>query len=396
MMQTASSSRPIPGPSRPRQDFYPISPSPRYAVGSPYKYGSVNGGSYRNQFYPGCSPGMMGPLDIPDFKRSIATSIESEHGSLIRALSGEMPSMEGEMSRDYTCCGITLTDLHALVEHYPIDDMDLDPGHSSSGASSPSPPDTPVLPFDTTSIRRSTLYPNNPNVVGTANAFNRYAGYTEFSTHMPGTMETPMMMMPGMGMMMNKSLPPALLTASQTASPMSTPPQSPAPSTTLSRPASSLLLSKPFRCPKEGCNKSYKQANGLKYHIQHGSCNFTPQDPSLDGMSDKEAERKLRPYQCQVPPCTRRYKNMNGLRYHYQHSGAHGAIGLALIQSGLHEDSKKTQGGRTSGMHSASHSAPNTQPPSPVTSTPTSPLHTPMAMHHHQPFFGSSQDVNMG
>lgn len=84
------------------------------------------------------------------------------------------------------------------------------------------------------------------------------------------------------------------------------------------------------------------------------------------------------------------------LGYHYQHSGAHGAIGLALIQSGLHEDSKKTQGGRTSGMHSASHSAPNTQPPSPVTSTPTSPLHTPMAMHHHQPFFGSSQDVNMG
>lgn len=36
---------------------------------------------------------------IPDFKRSIATSIESEHGSLIRALSGEMPSMEGEMVR---------------------------------------------------------------------------------------------------------------------------------------------------------------------------------------------------------------------------------------------------------------------------------------------------------
>ncbi|EEB96032.1 hypothetical protein MPER_04902, partial [Moniliophthora perniciosa FA553] len=30
---------------------------------------------------------------------------------------------------------------------------------------------------------------------------------------------------------------------------------------------SSLLMSKPFKCPKPNCNKSYKQANGLKYHI---------------------------------------------------------------------------------------------------------------------------------
>ncbi|KAF9523340.1 hypothetical protein CPB83DRAFT_839820 [Crepidotus variabilis] len=37
-----------------------------------------------------------------------------------------------------------------------------------------------------------------------------------------------------------------------------------------------LLLSKPFRCPKPNCNKSYKQANGLKYHLTHGSCNFAP------------------------------------------------------------------------------------------------------------------------
>ncbi|KAF9269353.1 hypothetical protein L218DRAFT_993415 [Marasmius fiardii PR-910] len=39
---------------------------------------------------------------------------------------------------------------------------------------------------------------------------------------------------------------------------------------------SSLLMSKPFKCPKPNCNKSYKQANGLKYHITHGSCNFAP------------------------------------------------------------------------------------------------------------------------
>jgi transcription factor SFP1 len=109
-------------------------------------------------------------------------------------------------------------------------------------------------------------------------------------------------------------------------------------STTLSRPASSLLLSKPFKCPKPNCNKSYKQANGLKYHMTHGSCNFAPpkdlehlqallasrqSQKSDDGEPlseselrevEKEAERRLRPYACGVGDCQRRYKNMNGLR----------------------------------------------------------------------------------
>lgn len=79
-----------------------------------------------------------------------------------------------------------------------------------------------------------------------------------------------------------------------------------------------LLLQKPFKCPKPGCMKSYKQANGLKYHLTHGQCLFTPSAELLalseEGLSEREAERKLRPFCCQVAPCQRRYKNMNGLR----------------------------------------------------------------------------------
>ncbi|KAG6902389.1 hypothetical protein C0995_000594 [Termitomyces sp. Mi166 len=165
--------------------------------------------------------------------------------------------------------------------------------------------------------------------------------------------------------------------------------------------APSLLLSKPFRCPKPNCNKSYKQANGLKYHMTHGSCNFAPpkdlehvkdllerkrrereanglarsaslgarpsssptssaaQPPpsgeflQLQGLYsdlglgqitetelrdiEREAERRLKPFACGVGDCQRRYKNMNGLRYHYQHSGDHGAVGLALLAGGLHD-----------------------------------------------------------
>lgn len=35
-------------------------------------------------------------------------------------------------------------------------------------------------------------------------------------------------------------------------------------------------LAKPFKCPTPHCNKAYKQANGLKYHMTHGQCCFLP------------------------------------------------------------------------------------------------------------------------
>ena len=110
--------------------------------------------------------------------------------------------------------------------------------------------------------------------------------------------------------------------------------------TTNSRPVSSLHLSKPFRCPKPNCNKSYRYANGLKYHMTHGSCNSAPPKDSealqallyekgvvINGDDrsgrqitegellelEREAERRRRPFACGVGDCQRRYMNMNGL-----------------------------------------------------------------------------------
>src|SRR6266404_873670 len=122
----------------------------------------------------------------------------------------------------------------------------------------------------------------------------------------------------------------ASTSASASSSPTPSPTSTPRASTTLSRPASSLLLSKPFRCPKPNCNKSYKQANGLKYHMTHGSCNFAPPKDlealqallaekgvvvngnDRSGMQisegelrevEREAERRLRPFACGVGDC---------------------------------------------------------------------------------------------
>lgn len=86
---------------------------------------------------------------------------------------------------------------------------------------------------------------------------------------------------------------------------------------------------KPFRCPVIGCEKAYKNQNGLKYHKQHGHQNqqlkenpdgsFSIVDPTTSipypGTLGMEKEK---PYRCEV--CGKRYKNLNGLKYHRQHS----------------------------------------------------------------------------
>ncbi|KAM9889580.1 hypothetical protein OXX79_012056 [Metschnikowia pulcherrima] len=86
---------------------------------------------------------------------------------------------------------------------------------------------------------------------------------------------------------------------------------------------------KPFKCPVIGCEKTYKNQNGLKYHRLHGHQNQTLKEnedgtisiidpesntPFLDGAGME----KDKPYRCEV--CGKRYKNLNGLKYHRGHT----------------------------------------------------------------------------
>ena len=359
--------------------------------------------------------------------------------------------------RDYTCCGLQLNDLHALVEHFeechvvvwdprtgtyntPIipyttaqpgpayypqgpfdpDDMEMEMDHSSGPSSSgSSPPDTPVhtplMPYPTVSaFETTTVLPSrsglsvnvfssasrrNKRGIEQAEVFSGYARAKEYALALASADDQEGILIHGR----SGTVTPALLLSTGT-TPANSPDSSRVSSPTLSsptyrtgnitatmtsqstsrtnpitttgsRPASSLLVNKPFKCPKPNCNKSYKQANGLKYHMTHGSCNFTPckeGEMLKEGMSDsevREIERRLRPYACGVGDCARRYKNMNGLRYHYQHSGEHGALGLALLASGQHEC---LIGKRTSTLNAArqqqqqqqeTHAVPHNPPP---------------------------------
>lgn len=103
---------------------------------------------------------------------------------------------------------------------------------------------------------------------------------------------------------------------------------------------------KPFHCPVIGCEKAYKNQNGLKYHkgvsktrpslpltstncLQHGhntqtlkdnnNGTFSIVDPeTLDPYPGTLGMEKSKPYRCES--CGKRYKNLNGLKYHKNHS----------------------------------------------------------------------------
>ncbi|XP_044719944.1 C2H2 transcription factor (Sfp1) [Hirsutella rhossiliensis] len=86
---------------------------------------------------------------------------------------------------------------------------------------------------------------------------------------------------------------------------------------------------KPFKCPVIGCEKAYKNQNGLKYHKAHGhqtqqlhengDGTFSIVNPETSapypGTLGMEKEK---PFNCET--CGKRYKNLNGLKYHKAHS----------------------------------------------------------------------------
>ena len=76
-----------------------------------------------------------------------------------------------------------------------------------------------------------------------------------------------------------------------------------------------------YRCTKPNCSKIYKNSNGLKYHLEKGSCelDYNSQDElEANTTTSDSAAIKIahRPYCCKVPGCGRKYKNLNGLKYH--------------------------------------------------------------------------------
>lgn len=88
--------------------------------------------------------------------------------------------------------------------------------------------------------------------------------------------------------------------------------------------ANLVVVDKPYKCPITGCDKAYKNQNGLKYHKMHGNCAASPLAYTAAQNSGKPVSYMVpdhKPYSCNL--CTKRYKNLNGLKYHAAHSHQH-------------------------------------------------------------------------
>jgi len=60
----------------------------------------------------------------------------------------------------------------------------------------------------------------------------------------------------------------------------------------------------PYKCAIPGCPKVYKNANGLKYHNEHGHA-------SQSGNGTRE-----KPWACHIVGCLKTYSSKGGLIYH--------------------------------------------------------------------------------
>ncbi|KAK9470683.1 uncharacterized protein V1510DRAFT_369707 [Dipodascopsis tothii] len=189
-----------------------------------------------------------------------------------------LTKLEANFCKDYNCCGEQLPTLHDLLQHY-------EEAHIS-----PSPPAEPI--FNATASRP-------------VQVFEAVSTNEVFLSPEPSEAGTPMMMDEEEDEMC------------------------------IDDPARHLYVmdsmgdDKPFKCPVIGCDKAYKNQNGLKYHRQHGHQNqilhqnddgtYTVISPDSEfAYPDYPGLEKDKPYRCEV--CGKRYKNLNGLKYHRGHS----------------------------------------------------------------------------
>lgn len=75
-----------------------------------------------------------------------------------------------------------------------------------------------------------------------------------------------------------------------------------------------------FDCPR--CDKKYRNMNGLKYHLAHvhAVLEGIPLEVLLADRKRELEGSKHKPFECPIDGCDKRYKNPNGLKYHLDHA----------------------------------------------------------------------------
>ncbi|KAI9284222.1 hypothetical protein BC943DRAFT_294350 [Umbelopsis sp. AD052] len=216
--------------------------------------------------------------------------------------------LETTFCRNFSCCGLVLQDLHDLLQHYEESHVRFEDDDSSalysdswsnSDSSAPNSPqllsrqlsmeavrkrdaddltsdDDDMAAFDTSVLR------NNDEVVAELSPSKKL----KLSIPTSSFADVPTVALSNEDFLAQAN---ALFASA----------------------ANQSNIDKPYKCPVQGCDKAYKNPNGLKYHNQHGHCNV---------ITEESEQLSSKPYQCTIGECGKRYKNLNGLKYHIEHS----------------------------------------------------------------------------
>ncbi|KAJ2958084.1 hypothetical protein NQZ79_g6327 [Umbelopsis isabellina] len=230
--------------------------------------------------------------------------------------------LETAFCRNFSCCGLVLRDLHDLLQHYEechvrLEDDDstlYSDTWSNSDSSAPNSPqiasrslsvdaikkrdaedmlsDDDLAAFDTSVLRN-----NSPEIGAsqhTIDLFDEQSPSKKLKLSLAATTTTPPPTF--------SDVPVAALSDEDFLAQANA---------LFASAANQANVDKPYKCPVQGCDKAYKNPNGLKYHNQHGHCNV---------VTEENEQLSSKPYQCTIGDCGKRYKNLNGLKYHIEHS----------------------------------------------------------------------------
>ncbi|KAI7906604.1 uncharacterized protein BX663DRAFT_497058 [Cokeromyces recurvatus] len=263
----------------------------------------------------------------------------------------ESKDLEASFCRDFACCGLVLEDLHDLLQHYEechvriesddgsfFDEEDAWSSPSLSFASlDDSVPTSPAAAYlsdlyNTTHEEqkqeeveekekekekvKSSQETTTSAVKKTSNHNHKKRTYSQYSSSHHHHQTPSALDLLTQSAVKKLAMASSSLNGGDVPTPILTDEEFLAQAGALLASANSIFsidannADKPYKCPVSGCDKAYKNPNGLKYHNQHGHCNLIEDDS--DSLS--------KPYQCTIGECGKRYKNLNGLKYHIEHS----------------------------------------------------------------------------
>ncbi|KAH9831512.1 uncharacterized protein C8Q71DRAFT_288894 [Rhodofomes roseus] len=213
-----------------------------------------------------------------------------------------------DICSDFSCCGLSLPDLHALVDHFEEHHVVMNGRPTCSplvlSYPQPDPPAEPSSLFGASSPFASATHPHlYPHPDGFEHDFSDgtsdSASYSSGSTLPSPNPSEPM------------CLPPSLLTVHPPLPPDVLPPRQPAIERHKDqRPAHRKPAS---ASTKQKASKAKAQLLGADHHPH-----IQPHAPPAETHKKRRAREREKAYKCPRPGCSKAYLNPNGLKYHLE------------------------------------------------------------------------------